>query len=692
MTENNIEKNNQIIMTKALENEKALNSDMDMQTQAEENNEISLASTTSGDDNGIELPSLENFEMHNAFIGNEYVSPVSGSLTYKKTLFTMKGIGGFDLPITISYNSTDANTAYHDYSHPYKIAQGWYFCFDGIIYNLHSIPPLTGNAAFKFADGSSYRIVNNNSGIYLSRYDKEDIDINFERVIYANGVKEIFNPSGAVTEITDRFGNGYIFEYANNKLMKIKSIYDENDCINFIWNGYTSLTIEYNYHRFVINFDGKKVSSVTDEDGFTTSFNYTQYSGEYYYYIYDYQYNMYLPQMAYYYPLTKITYPTGGGCEYTYGPLAIRGSDQTNYVVQKSELYDDNTLVNTVTYTYQGSTNTPTDVIKVNDFEGYPLTYVDRSSQVDDGKTITYYNFNDRGGKIAEETYIKGSSVPYRKVLYKGLYNGVLPSEIITGFYNGEQWKTETESCKFEKYHNLVKSRTDKAGRVTTYTYDTPDNINGGYCLLKSESYGGITKTNTLSSDNKKVLSTKTVSSDKTTETVYTYDETIPCNIINEKTRVNTTLISDINYNYDYDQKLVTYRKILNVSSNLSGNSYNYNSIDTFYNYDAFGRMCYTTEDGTSTHYAYDCSGRLRCKTIEGNSIITMNYDNFLNHRYIVKEDDFVDIGSRLKKKYCFDSLGRITKEIKMINLDNVEYNEYTANEYEYISKFVNMG
>lgn len=688
MKEKTINENNEKLIAQAEENAEAVEMAEVTEETAEENNEISLTSNDDADE--VVVPEMEDFEMHNAFIGNEYVSPVSGGLTYKKTLFTMKGLGGFDLPITLSYNSTDAQTVYYDSNHPYKIAQGWYLCFDGIIYNNHAAGTKENNASFKFADGSSYKILNNNYGIYLQRYTRNDIDINFQRAIWANGVTETFNAYGGISTLTDRFGNGYIFEYNQNVLTKIKSINNESDYISFNRISYSKLEIFYEAKRFEIDITDGRISSIKDADGFLTQFEYTLHNGEYCYFVYDSQFNMSLPQTADYYPLTSVVYPTGGKRKYTYKMKSILGASYGAYAVEKAELHDDSAIIDTVTYTYQGDTYNATDIIKINDFEGYPLSYVFKSAQVDNGKTITYYNFGERGEKMAEEVYIKGNPQPHIKIIYEGFSHGLNPTKITTGYFDGIEWKTEIEEYRYEPYHDLIKSRTDKAGRVTTYTYDTPQNVNGGYCLLKSESYQGITKTNEISQDSKQILSTETVFPDKTTKITYTYASGFPCNVTSEIKTVSVGTnpeqqISKVCYSYDFTFKFPSHKTISDISSNLSDNPYSYSNITNTYMYDLFGRLNHTDEGGRLTYYEYDCSGRLKSKKIEGYSTMSIDYSNLATERYCIKSEEFS--GKVYKKKYCFDSLGRTIKEINMLNLDNGEYNEYTVNEYEYTGK-----
>ena len=91
MNEKTINENNEKLMAQAEENAKAVTS-----TETAEKEQTPKA-------NG-------DIEAYNYFGGNEHVSPINGSLNYRKTLFTIKGVGGFDLPIEVSYNSERAHS------------------------------------------------------------------------------------------------------------------------------------------------------------------------------------------------------------------------------------------------------------------------------------------------------------------------------------------------------------------------------------------------------------------------------------------------------------------------------------------------------------------------------------------------------------------------------------------------------
>jgi len=108
------------IMAQAEENAKAVTStetaeDLENTTPnpketENEPNEISLTSTPETEEKEQTPKVNGDMEAYNYFGGNEHVSPINGSLNYRKTLFTIKGVGGFDLPIEASYNSERAHS------------------------------------------------------------------------------------------------------------------------------------------------------------------------------------------------------------------------------------------------------------------------------------------------------------------------------------------------------------------------------------------------------------------------------------------------------------------------------------------------------------------------------------------------------------------------------------------------------
>ncbi len=401
--------------------------------------------------------------------GNEGVSLGTGAMTYNKTLLSLPGRNGFDLNLSINYNSQSAVITENEFDKEAtireidfnKFAIGWDFGFSSITnpgnhnYGYDSI------ATINLENGESY-------GVYKDEDDTgeeyeilgytlddmtlvKDTETSQYILTYPNGTKEYFDETyGCILKKVDIYGNAIEFEYEDldyyrgsfldyifrpsfytAKLHVLSQITDsagrEVDIEYSMRTGLKGKSVSKieikvgNTIYATLNLDRIEsyngeidvLSSIVDGEGLETSFEYSEELA----YIYNRQEEPSYVVNGSNVMITKVNHPTGSYANYTYSKerrsYAYKNGDEIIidwYEIYKVRSHKDSSG-NEIKYRYQG------------DYSGYPYAYLDEnkdmgepveapgaqyvhySTIVTDAHTETIHTFNNVHKKIKKQTY-----------------------------------------------------------------------------------------------------------------------------------------------------------------------------------------------------------------------------------------------------------------------------------------------
>ncbi len=273
-------------------------------------NAVSTTATTTSsipDDFRIEPVMAPAFEYCSS---NEAVSMTTGALIFEKTLISLPGRNGFDLDITIRYNSQAAiqtdtfNPATYTHNSN-EFAPGWTFGFPTITKTHYSGNPSKIDSVFVFEDGSAYKMLNDELVSYeyidLQGYQLDDVRMwwretqNDYVVSYIGLYEDVFDATnGNVIERNDPYGNTITFEYEyisvyenyetrqrprlskiTDSVGRVTTIEYTESKILFKVNNEIYATV--NLSELDTDFGGVSVvSSIADAEGLETAFDYEE--------------------------------------------------------------------------------------------------------------------------------------------------------------------------------------------------------------------------------------------------------------------------------------------------------------------------------------------------------------------------------------------------------------------------------
>jgi YD repeat-containing protein len=244
------------------------------------------------------------------------------------------------------------------------------------------------------------------------------------------------------------------------------------------------------------------------------------------------------------------------------------------------------------------------------------------TDRMGDTTTMTYHA---QTGKLASYTDAEGHTTTYTYTAENQTFTNPINSETVTfTFYNLTRvdyadGTFETFTYDTTHHNGNLLSRTDRAGKVWTYTYN-----NRGQVLTATNPLGGVT-TYTYNAD--ATIASRT--DPETGTTTYQYDA---CKRLNRITHPDASFFqmaydandhltsatdergNTFNYTYDANGNLI---RVTDPKGNMSQ-----------YNYDLMDRMTtYTDRKGKVSTITYDAMGRLASTTDPDNIALTYGYD-----------------------------------------------------------------
>ncbi len=560
---------------------------------------------------------------------NEYVSPVSGNLTYVLNLGEVPGMNGMDIDLTLEYNSLDSGltgkmsgtgggapvkdsngnvvgaytyteTFYEPYDwsnkSPLIFGNGWHLDYDYIDMS-------TGSMYLTLTDGSRYWVTKPTvDSLHVAGYNSKqftfvyanDEYLNAEyKLTFVDGTVEYFDESGNILAKLDRFGNSITFTYSDISIpVDIEGSTDVYTKRMVITNAGGSVTVDYSLlnERItlpdggIIRFaytrvgEGYQLVSYTDQEGKVTSFSYmTQECGNKNYSINSTQGGIpvsdsYIFERPIHHFLTSITYPTGSSATYAY--VTNESSRTTKAAVASRQDNIGTTIKNSISYTY--------DSLWVGS------AYAIRLSVADYGIKQVRYSYN--GNFVSkEETLVDDSIKNWVSRTYNS-YGGKVTSETFAYSLSddGSTYISYTDTYAYDDYGYMTSSTVN--GFTKTYTYT------GNYHLLSTVSYTTPAGSSVLEANGYWYY---TLLPDET----YVYVD----NVLREKN----------GYTYDSYGNVLTDKKYTSSNSNIS----------TTYSYDNKGRLLSQTTAGITNSYTYDLMGRVLSETDGNGNVTSYTYD-----------------------------------------------------------------
>ena len=272
-------------------------------------------------------------------------------------------------------------------------------------------------------------------------------------------------------------------------------------------------------------------------------------------------------------------------------------------------------------------------------------------------------------------TYKRSMEYTYNTVHQKtGAVSKIAQGDTIKELY--------TESYTYLDSHDLPVSIVDKLGNKTTYEYDTTYYLPTKVTTF-ADTANALVTTNILSADKTKIASTSTAYDDRTITTAYTYDTAYPGNVVMEtlsetKSGQSPTVLQRIAYEYGSSggYALVTNMSVKDVMSNDDTfTKVNRGDAVTKYEYDNFGRLLWTEENGLRTNYTYKDNGWLLVEDYPNGIKKEYNYDSFgpaggnkvsVSYSYEEEPSFYSPTGYTFYEYY--DGLGRVTKRTENYN------------------------
>ena len=373
---------------------------------------------------------------------------------------------------------------------------------------------------------------------------------------------------------------------------------------------------------------------------------------------------------------TDMSYQYGVG--YPNNPDLLTKKTDNKTGLQTSYAYNDsNGLMTSITYSNGSETHTLTvqyndfnDIKKYTDANGnvtnYTYSTTGNLNGITDalGKTTTI--INNSYGVPTQVTNPMGLSINYEYNNYGNLKKINIPSLNVnaTLTYDGI---------------SRMSTKTDFAGKTTSYTYDNNDNL-----VTITDADGKTTTYNYDANDN-----VTWIQNAKGYKTNFTYD--FNTDFLTEMSFQGTTR----SYTYNRDGSLKsftnpnghTFNYTYNNSGELTSDGYTslqYNSSGQLwkvtkdskpitYTYDSFDRISSIAYDGKTVSYTYDNNGNVLTITYPGNKTVTYTYDalnrmtsvkdwNNKTTTYGYRDDgqlDYYQYPNQVRTTYSYDNSGR---------------------------------
>ena len=565
--------------------------------------------------------------------------------------------GGFNTDGSASTPRYENSTVKIEEKSPLNnFASGWSFNFSYMILTKDNFTT-TIPSSLVMSDGSRMTMSkaaltdSTETKIPLNQYSERFCDLNLSKhtgnvpggstdcayaLTYKNGDTEYFNDYGMLICKSNRYGDYIKFEYEDNAGTSEKPEYQTvkitdtcGRCVKITKSGSGSITITVtdkngadlgqNVYYEVIQVSNtdmdiqnyKILRSITDPEGKKTSFEYktTGVTLPFAFATDSFSYGYQA-----FYPLVKITYPTGATTEYAYEKTDINGGKYSYFRVTSrkdtagTESYDE------VTYTYEASYQNNGD-FAVSETNADGLTTRYKYKYYSDNFSYKYHV------KASEEVYYKedGNEKYVSKTEYSNYYKRTYPQMVKNIKYDEEQNTVEVyRNTEYNNYRDIVKSwdayaegDTSDSEHMTSYTYDDRYHIMTEK-IYKTDANTTVREVNTLTSDGKNIAKTEKYINDMlVSKTEYAYY----ANNANPYREYNYTSGSEkISTYYQYqDKALITSRTTDGVSET--------------YTYDGLGRNISMTDgNGNTTSMTYDVMGRILTQTNADGGVVTNTY------------------------------------------------------------------
>jgi len=514
----------------------------------------------------------------------EPVDVTTGNWVYHHTDFVAP-TAGLPFMVTRYYNSLSGK-------------RGWYF-------NLEPSLDLSdlNNIVVHWPGGSTDRFIKT-EGVWKSPYttDKLYSSEGYYVIEKINGVKYYFDSNGRIAKVTDKKGNGYVYEYSENEIT-IKNIFG-NILATITKDSQGRITsikdAKGNEITYAYDANGNLIS-YTDRNGSTTTYEYNT-SGL----------------------ITKVIGPDGNA-------FVENEYDSEGRVIKQKD----------------GSGN-----ITTFEYDPVPGTLVSATTVVTypDGTVKTYKNLNTLPTEI---------SVGNATIKYEYDANNQL-SKVIDPY--GKEWKYERNNNGlitkaidpagnvyeyiYDDNGNLISVK-DPNGKVTTYTYDENNNLikitlpDGNSTTIEYNAQNlPIKITDPLGNsveytyNNRGLVSSVKLPNGATYS--YEYDE------LGNVVKVTDPLGRETTYTYDNEGRLI---KITNPAG-----------YETKFEYNAYGDLVKVIDPkGRTIQMEYNVDGLLTKITLPDGRTVERKYDAL--GRVIETKDELGRI-----TKFDYDELGRLSK------------------------------
>ena len=630
-------------------------------------------SSTYSDSEEEEDPDLPLAPYHYQNSSNEYISPLTGDLTYRIDLASISGINGMDINLSLKYETQKAffgdkkhsseggpifegdvcvgtyswTNTYYEYDwenkSPFFFGAGWRLDYDYIYRD--------GNTLYlSLTDGSTYRITSENilsptNGYTIHGYNSERLTFVDDegtyngskyKLTFADGTVEYFDEDGNLLIRLDRYGNAITFtqsaQIVTETVNGLAITYTDQMIIS---NSQTSVILNWNEtserivlpdgnimrFSFTANDGDYCLSSYTDCEGKVTQFaydgrelgeedySYTHYSG-YYSSVYSETYDN-----PTYYLLSSVTHPTSAVSQYTYDTIRITTGIYYHmyYIVGYDEIFCDENN----TYTNCPVIKSRKDIVDGADKNAVTYNYEYTSSYkynyhlktADFGNKVIKYQSN---GKfiVKEETLVNDKIVSWVSRTYCDDIGKPLTITQATAHPN-YMTILGYDGWSDDEGHEVVYPIYDTTSYISNTTTYTYDDY--GYVL--SETENGFTKNYTYDSNYHIPTSTSYTLDDGTlVEHNYSGNKDIEVEVVG----LNETLYTLNFYTYDACGNLIREQK------HTSESEY----IQTDYVYDAKGRLLSETTAGVTKQYTYDNMGRMTSQTDGNGNTASYTYDS----------------------------------------------------------------
>lgn len=545
-----------------------------------------------------------------------------------------------------------------------------------------------------------------------------------------NGFKYYFDSDGYICGTADRFGNicRYVWEESNN-IKRLQSISDNSDRTILLEYIGDDVNISYCGQKYIVTrnkasakSDMYIITAISDPLGNVTKFEYDSTD-----ILYNYYPNKFDTETNTYSALTKVIFPSGLVCNYSYSSgKKWLYEDKSGYIeyLRLSERHDeyDGKVKNVRRYSYSSDPSGYPDYKS----DELPAEYIYTTIESDTDGNETIYMFNSEHNPVSTIKSCRGKPVLHTDTSYDEKYN--LPLNNATkSFDESGGFSTVFSDKTYDSKGNLLTESTysdiaEKNARTKTYRYDSQYEIcvyeshmqnsntkveivrtlspNGAAVqsesiyrngeLIKSDKY----ETNTFGDVTRSLIQFRPKSSpddtSSTAETLYEYGTQYgmlyPTCVTQRNVETQSGICEDICTRYEYDS-FGNITKIINSDGSTQRFEYDLlgrkksqtseNGGKTEYVFDdKENSVLSVTPNGFGLKYAYNPEGMLEsvCRTDTGTILTERNYDSLGR---LVREAD--SLGAI--KEYSYDFSDRITSftvtdsDGKMYSKTNLEYN-----------------